>query len=123
MKKKKFKGMTLVEVIIAIAVLGVAGLIMAKIGQAAAITMYRTNHLNTKINDEAPTVSVKRVENIDESVDGLGDVTIAVDSYGTYTAKKYSTGSLADTEDAADTRLFQGNLEFYVIETETETTP
>ena len=126
MKKKKFKGMTLIEVIVAIAVLGIAGLVLAEVGRVATNTMYRTNHLNRKINSESPTVNVKNVGALEDD-DKEGEVTITItnstgsQTFGTYTAQKYSTKSL-DTN-AENDKLFSEdlNLEFYVIETESET--
>ncbi|MBR1529992.1 MAG: type II secretion system protein [Oscillospiraceae bacterium] len=130
MKTKKFKGMTLIEVIVAIAVLGIAGLVMARMGSVISATMLNTNHVNNKINVEAPVVNTK-----DDGAlkDGSGnyiaekdlngedtefDMDISVGTsgaYGTYATKRYSTAGLANNADTRTNTNLQGDLEFYQV--------
>ncbi|MBE6876811.1 MAG: type II secretion system protein [Ruminococcus sp.] len=128
MKTKKLKGMTLIEVIVAIAVLGVAGMVMARLGSAASSVMLNTNRVNNKVNVEAPVVSTKneevlKVPGTDDFLeptdlngeDTVVSVDIQVGSYGTYESERFSTAALGNKEaDRTDTNL-QGDLEFYKV--------
>ncbi len=124
-KRTSVKGMTLIECIIAILVVGVAGLIMVTAGTTAARIMRETNHLNNKTKAEAPVVNVR---DVDALKDGFGnfipvaggaspesDTTVTVGTFETYNVKKYSVEAVGNAADNAETHM-QGHLEFYVVE-------
>ncbi len=58
-KGKKLRGMTLIEVIIAMFVLTVISLLMVQMGSVTKSIMFQTNHLNNKTDAEAPIVNVR----------------------------------------------------------------
>lgn len=121
-KPKKVKGITLIECIISMLVLGIAGLIMAEVGSVANRLMIDTNHLNNKTDAEAPVALVRDDSWTDKSGAPLvssGSVTITVDGPAggpsSHTADKYSTGAVAaDSDQNTDTQM-TGNLDFYVF--------
>ncbi|MGN0620593.1 MAG: type II secretion system protein J [Porcipelethomonas sp.] len=61
MKKrtKKAKGMTLVEVIVALAVFTIISALLASAGAGICIIMRKTDRLNKKISNEAPNAEVR----------------------------------------------------------------
>jgi len=149
-KKTKVKGITLIECIISILVLGIAGLIMAEVGSVSSRVMLETNHLNNKTNAEAPVALVRDNQWKDkggtqiEPVETGIVITVSGASGGssTHTVSRYSTNVVADdyqqavteitTDDAGnevdvvlEQRLarthMNGDLEFYVFETEPTT--
>ncbi len=125
--KKKLKGMTLIECIVAIAVAGIAGMIMCQIGAVVHNLMINTNHVNNKTNVEAPTAKVQ-----DHSVltaagtEQTVKVTCGTNSENVKVVK-YSTDELVPTdaegnvEDKYQVNL-DSDLEFYVLATETTPT-
>ncbi len=121
--KKRVKGMTLIEVLIAIAVLGVAGLLMCKISQTTSAFMTDANHVNNKVAVEAGTAATRDISETDVAADHTA-VEITVGDYGKVKAQRYSTKSLSDKATAGgrncDTNM-DADLQFYVIETETAT--
>lgn len=134
-KHKKLKGMTLIECMIAIAILGVTGLIMVQVGSVVTKLMLNTNHLTNKTNAEAPTAKVQNANDVAET-DASGNAvdvgvsqTITVTSgsaSGTVQAKKYSTQKLVKDVDGNVPYEYQtngdGDIEFYIIEPATEAT-
>jgi len=94
---KKVKGMTLIEVLIALTVFTIAGTLMVKIGSAAKSQLLNSNHLNNKTQAEAAIGSVKDKTTLDSissttSVsNGEQEVTFRIGSYGTVNAKRYDT--------------------------------
>ncbi|MBR1898099.1 MAG: prepilin-type N-terminal cleavage/methylation domain-containing protein [Oscillospiraceae bacterium] len=140
-RRKSAKGMTLIECIISILVVGVSGLIMVTAATTVSHLLMETTHINNKVDAEAPIVNIKDVDalrdgggNFIAAVDNNGnpiaveqDVTIivgqtnaagtAMDSsktYKTVNAKKYNTASSAAGANA-DTHM-NSNLEFYEIQ-------
>lgn len=139
MKKsnKKAKGMTLIEVIIALAIFSLLAVIMVDIGSTTKSLMRQTNHLNRKTAAEAPIGSVQDVEGLNEIAAGLTDdegnafvvasrdVTFTVQARGSSSStvvntKKYSTAAANEQADPNFEPNMRGNLEFYVIEEEEE---
>ncbi len=123
--KKKVKGMTLIECIIAMMVAGIAGLVMCEVGSVTCRLMRNTNHVNNKTNVEAPTAKVQDSKTLNDSGVTGEDQTIVV-SCGGKTAsvqvQKYSTESLVPkNDDGSVQEKYQvnanGDIEFYVIET------
>jgi len=123
--KKSVKGMTLIECIIAIAVLAIMGGIAAKTGQIVSALMLDTNHVNNKVAAEAPYGAVQDVDGITDlssttgvSADGA-EISISVGGYGSpVVAHRYSTAAAA--VDAANNGTntntnMDADLRFYVI--------
>lgn len=131
-KRTSVKGMTLIECIISILVVGIAGLIMVTAGTTAAKLMRETNHLNNKTNAEAPVVNVRDVDALRDPSDGSfyavndadgnaivveSDTSVTVGSFATYNVKKYNVASAA-AHSSKDTQTnMRGDLEFYIVET------
>lgn len=147
--KKSVKGMTLVEIIIALAVFTVMALMMVQIGSVTKALMMNTNHMNNKTLAEAPVGSIQDVEGLNDAannlVDDAGDplaqadidavvnkrpVTFTVTSgafSATINADKYSSAAVAkeatqNGRNCDTSKHMNGDLEFYVIETETQPT-
>ncbi|MEE5993753.1 MAG: prepilin-type N-terminal cleavage/methylation domain-containing protein [Oscillospiraceae bacterium] len=127
-KPKKVKGITLIECIISMLVLGVAGLIMAEVGSVASKIMIDTNHLNNKTDAEAPVALVRDDNWKDKTGAPLvsdGSVTITVDGpaggSSSHVVQKYSTEAVAADSDLNTDTQMSGNLEFYVFATEPST--
>lgn len=139
-KKKNVKGMTLIEVIIALLIFTLLASIMVRVGSVTKSLMMNTNHMNNKVAVEAPVAAVQNTDDLTDAAaniqetDSNGDpvdnsalaagqpVSITVKSQGyTYTANanKFSTAAMAReaTQEGrnCDTSM-QGDLEFYVIE-------
>lgn len=139
-KKKTLKGMTLVEVLIAIAILGIMTLFLAR--NASVIEQYNraTTRLNQKVAVEGPLAEMKKasvIQDVDEHgdpvFDGFGnpvysdhklddDVTIRV-GYDTSDESKYAEvkGKAYTVEDAytGDTEGVAGgelNLKFLTLD-------
>lgn len=121
---KKLKGMTLVECIVAMAVLAVAGLIMVKIGQTSQAQLVNSNHLINKTSVEAPIGNAKDTTTLNQYCtdtavpNGEQEVTFSVGSYGNVTAKRYDTLA-ADSKTAKNCNTNMSNdacLQYYVMD-------
>ena len=139
-KNKKLKGMTLIECIIAMAVLAITGLIMVRVGTLTNRLLINTNHLNNKTQAEAKVGSVNdkttlgeyctknadfNSANADDITNGVTkakvasngeqDVTFSVGTYGTINAKRYNTKAADGTSAKdCDTNLNDDvSLQFY----------
>lgn len=125
--KKRIKGMTLIEIIIAIAVLAIMGTIMCRIATTSNQMLKSSNHLNKRTAAQAPLsaagdVSSGKVEEtgLTISISGPFDAS----SVHQITAVKYS--AQAETLDPTEpTDSMNANLHYYSyeIETESETIP
>lgn len=138
--RKSVKGMTLIECIISILVVGVTGIIMVTAATTISKLMLETNHINNKVKAESPIGAAQDVTELDsitsdlvaasETADnGKTHVEIKINSaaasYGSVAADRYSTKSAAtrDTKNGinCDTNM-DANLQFYWIEPPTEPT-
>lgn len=142
-KRKRVKGMTLVECIIALLVFTIAALIMVTAGSTACKLRREASHISNKTDAELPIANVRDVSAAAAwtdasgntvsaqssvtvtvgtvSVDGAGNTTMGGTNYATYNATKYNTAKAAMDAVNADTAL-DADLEFYVIETTAPTT-
>jgi prepilin-type N-terminal cleavage/methylation domain-containing protein len=109
--KKTVKGMTLVEVLIAIFVLGVMGTLMAKAATISCSMMKSANHMTNKVEVEAPLAAAQE-NDVSHDADVTvvdDDVTIAItgsfdaDSVKTLKTKKYATAQKTAGDKFADT--------------------
>lgn len=129
--KKRVKGMTLLECIIALLVAGIAGTLMAVIVTESMKFMRNANHTNTKVAAEAPVASLQKVDTLYdttgttdplETAPAPQNVSISVSAGGktaTIGSQKYDTSCMAErSKGNTDTRL-NVDLQFYIIETET----
>lgn len=126
-KPRKVKGMTLIECIIALLVVGITGLMMAQIVTTCCNIMRDTTHLNNKVTAESPYVSGRNVDQLNQlaednalPTDPGADISITVRSGSAtdnqITGKRYSTKSAADASDRDTTSNMSGNLEFYTLD-------
>lgn len=132
-KKRKVKGMTLIECIIALAVFSIAGLLVAQLGSTTKQLMMNTNHLNNKTEAEAAVGANRNIQKLQNDGTATGvtvnteSVQITVGGYGTVDATRYSTkASSAAVEQQAltegKTKSMKTNLnedvdlEFYTID-------
>lgn len=116
-RKKSVKGMTLIEIIVAIAVLGVAGLVLVRIGSVSNNLMKATNHLNNKVDIEAPYAASRA----DDPTAVEGTVSIKINgndlSEISYDATKYTTKSKAAAigEDGDNQQPMNADLYYYTL--------
>jgi prepilin-type N-terminal cleavage/methylation domain-containing protein len=125
-KKRTVKGMTLIECIVAILVVGIMGVVLCTTGVATKNFMMDTNHLNNKTQAEAKTGGNRDITKLNNDAANVGaaavtpeDVTITVGTYGTVDAQRYSTAVsaqsyTADTNKRSDTHM-DADLEFYTF--------
>lgn len=130
-KKATVKGMTLIEIMIAIFVLGIAGVLMCQIGSTVTKLLINANHIDKKTEVEAP-VAVTQDSVASQKQRTVGTVDIPVPAMEAqnegfqipkYNIKrnveKYSTAALADEAEQkgslTDTAPMDGDLVFYVV--------
>ena len=107
-RKPRVKGMTLVEIIIAIAVLAVIGMIMVRIGTLSNNFLQNSFRVNRKTTIEAPVAAAANpgstyVTPQTEGADADGNVGLTVTRGGkaiNIKAKRYTTSVPATNEDA-----------------------
>ncbi len=100
------KGMTLVEVIVALAIFATLGLILARIGSIVDTTTRSSNKLNRKVNVQSPYAAARQTEYIDpenpvvQDSNGLDvDNYVKLSSYeDRVTVAIYSSGSTPKQE-------------------------
>ncbi len=136
-KKKRVKGMTLIEVIIALAIFTLLAAIMVRVGAVTKSLMMNTNHLNNKTTAESPIGAVQDVDGLEESANAVHpdpadaqaamqavDMQVTVKSGSSNTVlnvTRYSTQAAA-AEAAANgincdtSNHMNGDLQFYVIQ-------
>lgn len=131
--KKRVKGMTLMECIIALLVAGICGTIMAIVVTESMKFLRNANHTNTKVAAEAPAAAIQNVDVLYETTPGGTDptapapteISITVAAGGKTASvgfQKYDTGCLAGrSQNDASTNL-NADLDFYVVETVQPTT-
>lgn len=98
--KKRVKGMTLMEVIIAMFVFGVAALLMVTIVTNSMSFVRNANHVNKKVTKEAPISELQQTANADEKT---ADMKITVTVGGSTVNVK---GDLYTTKDAVSSDPF-----------------
>jgi type II secretory pathway pseudopilin PulG len=77
-KKRSLKGTTLVEIIVALAVFAMLGLILAQLGMAIDKTNKASSRLNKRVNIQAPYAASQQTEYNGYTVDADGNKTPAV---------------------------------------------
>ncbi|MDE5793054.1 MAG: prepilin-type N-terminal cleavage/methylation domain-containing protein [Oscillospiraceae bacterium] len=120
-KNKKLKGMTLIECIIAMAILAITGVIVAKTGAITNRLFINTNHLNNKTQAESAIGSVRDTTKLNDYCNansvsnGEQDVTFTVGSYAPMIAKRYSTkaADVASSKDCDTNLSDDASLQYY----------
>lgn len=102
--KKKLKGMTLVEVLVALAVFAIISSVLASSIAGVCSIIRRTDRLNKKINNEAPAAEV---QNIGTSTENL-DITLKVEGT-TYPVK----ARVYKTEDSDSNYEMGGDFKYF----------
>ncbi len=142
-KKKNVKGMTLIEVIIALLVFTIMTLVMVETGSVTKSLMMNTNHMTNKTVAESPIGSVQDVDGLEDAAANLVDVngdpldqaaidaelnqrsvtfTVTSGSFNAViNADKYSTQAAAkeatqNGRNCDTSNHMNGDLEFYVIQ-------
>lgn len=136
--KKKLKGMTLIEVIVALAIFVVMTLMMVQVGSVTKSLMMQTNHLNKKTAEESPIASVQDVAAMNElalaHTDDASNPMVVVETPVTFKvtvagstkssiveSKKYTYQAPAGVnEDPYFKTNMRGHLEFYVFDDSAE---
>ncbi len=135
--KKKVKGMTLIEVIVALAIFVVMTLMMVQVGAVTKSLMMQTNHMNRKTAAETPIASVQDVDALNTLAAGILDdegnameveatpVTFTISANGSsqtaiVNTVKYSSHAAGEAADPNFDTNMSGHLEFYVVEQPTE---
>ncbi|MBR3629750.1 MAG: prepilin-type N-terminal cleavage/methylation domain-containing protein [Oscillospiraceae bacterium] len=123
LKKKSVKGMTLIEVIISILVLGIMGTMMCVVANSAARMMIDTNHLNNKTEVEAPVAIAQDANMVTAAPVDVGSIKISTTNGGFTTrtvpatkVERYSTKEFADAEGFHAQSHMNGNMVFYTIQ-------
>ncbi len=121
--KKTVKGMTLIECIIALLVVGVAGTIMVVTGTVSSKFLMNANHMNNKTEAEAAVGANQDVTKLNDlGVTAATEVAseavdITVGTYGTVPSTRYHTNAAsAASSKNVDTGLdSDASLEFYTF--------
>ncbi len=117
-KRRSVKAMTLMECIIAILVVGIAGTIMCRVATTAYNHLRNANHLNNKVNAEAPVASIQETNPAGVAASAQ-DVQITV-TYGATTClvdtKRYETRSEAALSNRDTENSMNADLHFYVVQ-------
>jgi len=115
--RKSVKGITLLECIIAIAVLAIMGTLAARIAQVSCRFMMNTNHLEKRTNAEAP-YGAARDANI-ETVPGIEHVAAAPSDIQITVQNGTEVGVVRATEyywvDPTGATEEKAHLHYYVI--------
>lgn len=114
-RKKRVKGMTLIEIIVAMAVLSIIGVMMVRIGTLSNNFLQNSVHVNEKTVVEAPVAAVANPNSSfatqkTDGADADGNVGVVVTAGGSniqVKAKRYTTSNAADGKEIAKTK---GNM-------------
>ncbi len=117
-RKRKMKGMTLVEVLIALAIMGIMTLFLAK--NASVIERYNraTSRLNQKTAIEGPLAETAQTEDIDEAlIDSSVSIHVGYnkDDASKYAEVKGHAYSVKDAYTRDDTGIAGNELELKFI--------
>ena len=109
--KKKLKGMTLVEVLVALAVFTIISALLASAVAGVCNIVRKTDRLNKKISDEAPQAEQRNgalVTQPDGSADSM-EIVIKVENGNTYTVpvEKYVVTDSSGIDDGGDFKYFE----------------
>lgn len=117
--RKKVKGMTLAEVIIAMAVFAIAGTVMVQVGTASKSQLLNSNHMTTKTQVEvAVGTNDRAIDDLnDYGGNGEQEVEFNVGGFGTIDGKRYDTLSAdGNSGKNCDTNLdANASLQFYKV--------
>ena len=123
-RKRSVKGMTLIECIIAILVVGIAGTIMARTCTVVVPLMLNANHLNNKVAAEAPVAAIQNTTTLYDASAGAvapaaEPVTFRVTSGSasyTVNAEKYDTSCMASRSNRDTGSNLNADIDFYIVQ-------
>lgn len=107
--KKKLKGMTLVEVLVALAVFTIISALLASAVAGVCNIVRKTDRLNKKISDEAPQAEQRNGGALVTKPDGSADSMEIVINGNTYTVpvEKYVVTDEKGIDDGGDFKYFE----------------
>lgn len=123
-KRRAVKGMTLMECIVSILVFGIAGTIMCRVATTAYSHLQNANHLNNKVNAEAPVASIQNTATLYDATLGdvaapAQDVQVTVTSGGvscTVNAERYDTSCMASRSNRDTDNSLNTDIHFYIVQ-------
>ncbi|MBR6598710.1 MAG: prepilin-type N-terminal cleavage/methylation domain-containing protein [Oscillospiraceae bacterium] len=121
--KKKLKGMTLLEVVVAIAVFAVAATLLVEAGLSVIYNVRSSKNLVKKVNYQSKIVAARPDPGVDSDITEVGDMVLSLDAVGFSGAPVLSVkGYEAEREMGTDAEgnpveLYEdvaGNLKYFV---------
>ena len=80
--KKKLKGMTLLEVVVAIAVFAVAATLLVEAGLSVIYNVRSSKNLVKKVNYQSKIVAARPDPGVDSDITEVGDMVLSLDAVG-----------------------------------------
>lgn len=107
--KKKFKGMTLVEVLVALAVFTIISALLASAVAGVCNIVRKTDRLNKKISDEAPKAEQRNGGSLVTQPGGSTDSMEIVINGNAYTVpvEKYVVTDVSGIDEGGDFKYFE----------------
>lgn len=117
MKKKSVKGMTLVEIIIALVVFSIAALLMAQIATVSTTLTRNSNHVTRKTSLQAPVAENANITSglVQEEDSNLKVVVKVGSNTVNIAGKSYTTSNAVGSDRFA--QIDNGDLEFVKYDT------
>jgi prepilin-type N-terminal cleavage/methylation domain-containing protein len=124
-QKKAVKGMTLIEIIIAMVVFAVAALILAQVGTTVSNISQQTNHVNRKVSIEAPYAEghkqITYADPVEAAKNKPKEIKVTINNDIATKKKVQLNGKMVQTavvnsSDQQITRRFDANLRYVDID-------
>ncbi len=121
--RKKLKGMTLLEVVIAIAVFAVAATLLVQAGLSVIYNVRSSKNLVKKVNYQSKIVAARPTPGVDSEITEIGDIVLNLEAAGfsgspTLSVKGYEAEREMGTDDDGNpVELYDdvaGNLKYFV---------
>lgn len=121
--RKKLKGMTLLEVVIAIAVFAVAATLLVQAGLSVIYNVRSSKNLVKKVNYQSKIVAARPTPGVDSEITEIGDIVLNLEAAGfsgspTLSVKGYEAEREMSTDDDGNpVELYDdvaGNLKYFV---------
>ncbi len=116
-KKKKLKGMTLVEIIISLFIFTLMALMMVRIASVSTNLTKNANHVNKKVTVQAPLAEMQNTDGtLTQQIDDNMKITVKLGGHSVnVTGQQYSTAQAAVGNTFANTNA-KIDLEFVKID-------
>ncbi len=116
-KKKKLKGMTLIEIIISLFIFSLMALMMVRIATVCTNLTRNANHVNKKVTVQAPLAEIQNTDGtLTQQVDDNMKITVSIGGHSVnVTGAQYSTAQATVGNNFANTNA-NINLEFVKID-------